>query len=147
MYIVRTYTYCCHLNHSDFLHVAGLLDLRHKILPLLGRRKAARLACFSRSNLVWKPDLMNFLLWSWPEVLNFTLWKLGHFSLAWSELCVFQNIRTKKAKETSLYNPGSRKILQKWHQDLKTRRIDFTTDLTHIIYLQWHIRAQRKAVQ
>ena len=42
---------------------------------------------------------------------------------------MFQNIRTKKAKETSLYNPCSRKILEKWHQDLKTRRIDFTTDL------------------
>ena len=76
---------------------------------------------------VWKPDLMNFLLWSWPEVLNFTLWKLGHFSLAWSELCVFQNI-TKKAKETSLYNPGSGKILEKRHRDLKTELI-FMTDL------------------
>lgn len=63
------------------------------------------------------------------KYLIFNLWKLGHFSLAWSELCVFQNIRTKKAKETSLYNPGSGKILEKWHQDLKTRRIDFTTDL------------------
>ena len=40
---------------------------------------------------------------------------------------MFQNI-TKKAKETSLYNPGSGKILEKRHQDLKTELI-FTTDL------------------
>ena len=66
---------------------------------------------------------------------------LGYFSLPWSELCVFQNILhgtykrnfpgswlTKKAKETSLYNPVSDKILEKRHQDLKTRfegRTDF----------------------
>ena len=40
---------------------------------------------------------------------------------------MFQNI-TKKAKETSLYNPGSGKILEKRHRDLKTELI-FTTDL------------------